>query len=134
MLLSLSLLAPLLLARLSLSTSVIYGLLMIELVGVQLCWERLSLVLYLLLLLVMVCIMVMMELVQGLVIVRNVTVRTILDEGEVLGCLDHVRGGDNSLLIQPVGNKISLRPFVGEVGVAETVADLSSVVHVALVQ
>lgn len=132
MLLSLFLLALLLLAGLPLSTSVIYGQLMIELVGVQFCRERLALLL--LLTLVMVCIMVMMDLVQGLVVVRNVAVRTILDEGEVLGCLDHVRGGDKSLLIQPVGNKISLRPFVGEVGVAETVTDVSSAVHVALVQ
>lgn len=78
--------------------------------------------------------MVMMELVQGLVVVHNVGVRTILDEREVLGCLDHVRGGYKRLPIQPVGYKISLRLFVREVGVAETVADVSSAVHVALVQ
>jgi hypothetical protein len=53
----------------------------------------------------------MVELVQGLLFIRKITVvGAILDKREdVLGRgVDHVRGGDKCLLVEPVSNQISL--------------------------
>jgi hypothetical protein len=71
-------------------------------------------------LLLLLVVLIRKELLQRVVIMPMGTV-AILGEKERLGRFRYIRG-DKCLLVEPVGNKVSLRSFVGQVAVAETVA------------